>query len=259
MIRIISIITSQYIPAGRTLHWSTDNTEFIYVEAFTSLQANWNNSHATLYAEDCLFTQGLALHNSSPSSASIRAIRLQVEQKIASRLASNVSSLQSAETALLKELFSPLFLDHSQIAETEELASRLFKTWSFLTSPGVEPFPVGLHGQMDPRLIKVNRYLRSHCEETISLQQLADLIQCNPVYLSNMYSKVFHISPMKHVQKMKMEKAKKLLLSTNMSVREVAQRLGYISPSQFSDLFKRHNGVTPLLFRRNSRLIDHDR
>lgn len=258
IIRIVSIISNEYIPAGRTLQWPVVHTDFIYLEALDSLQASWNNTHSTLHREDCLLAQSVALHNSRPDVATIRAVRLQGGLERSHPIGSVVSRLQPAEVALLKEIFAPLFQDPSRIAECEDSISHLFQEWFNPILPGADQFP-HLHGQMDPRLIKVNRYLRNHCEEAITLQQLADLIQCNPVYLSNMYSKIFHISPIQHLQKMKMENAKKLLSFTDMNVGEVSQRLGYASPSQFSDLFKRHYQVTPLQFRRNSRLMDHDR
>lgn len=261
MVRFISIVTNEYIPAGRTVQWYAANTEFIYVEALDSLQVDWGTSNVTLHADNWLLAQRLTVHNSSSTNASIRTVRFQVEPDVSYRLITVISRLQAREAASLMELFSPLFYDRSRIEEIEVLAGHLFEGWcNDILSKDVHTLtPPDLHGQIDPRLIKINRYLRNHCEEVITLQQLADLIQCNPVYLSNMYSRVFHISPIKDLQKMKMEKAKKLLHSSDMSVGEVSQRLGYISASQFSDLFKRHYGVTPLLFRRNSRMTGHDR
>lgn len=101
-----------------------------------------------------------------------------------------------------------------------------------------------LNSPIDPRLIKINRYLRSHCEEALTLHQLADLIGCNPVYLSNMYARVFQISPMKYLQKLKMEWAMKLLSTTDLSIKDVSHRPGYQSASQFADLFRRYHAYS---------------
>lgn len=108
-----------------------------------------------------------------------------------------------------------------------------------------------LAGKIDPRLIMVNRYIREHYHLPLTLTDLADTIQCSPTYLSNTYSKVFNISPIKHLQNMKMEKATGLLQHLGISVSEIAKQLGYVSNSQFSELFKRYHGKTSSEYRRH--------
>lgn len=104
-------------------------------------------------------------------------------------------------------------------------------------------------GKIDPRLIIINRYIRENYYKEITLTVLAELICCNPVYLSNTYSKVFQISPMKYLQDFRMRKAKKFLTKTDMPVNKIANQLGYISNSQFNNLFKRYFNITPTQFR----------
>lgn len=109
-------------------------------------------------------------------------------------------------------------------------------------------------GFIDQRLIFINRYIRKNYQNPLTLQLLAELIQCNPVYLSNTYSRIFQISPMKFLQKYRMEKAKELLLKSDLSVGELANQLGYISASQFTEIFKRHYLVTPRQYRYDHKL-----
>lgn len=259
IINIISIIPQLYIPSGRTLQWFSANKELVYIEALGSLQLSLDTLNVKLQSGDCILAQRLHLYNFNYTPTSIRSIKFQVEQESLLFDPPIVSSFHHKEAMLLKGLLSPLFCDHSEIAEMEVLVGDLFQEWAnSIFSESKRLFPA-LYGQIDLRMIKVNRYLRNHHEEVITLQQLADLIQCNPVYLSNTYSKIFNISPIKHLQKMKMTKAKALLNLTDMSVQKISQQVGYISASQFSDLFKKHHGVTPIQFRRNSRQIYHDK
>lgn len=104
-------------------------------------------------------------------------------------------------------------------------------------------------GSMDKRLILINRYIRNNFQKPLTLQVLADLIECNPIYLSNTYSKTFRIPPMKFVQQLRMKKAKELLITEDLTVGEIANMLGYVSGSQFSELFKKYYHVTPSQFR----------
>lgn len=104
--------------------------------------------------------------------------------------------------------------------------------------------------KIDSRLIMVNRYIRKYYSDPITLDKLADLIGCNPVYLSNTYSKVFKISPIKHLQVIRMKKACDLLTETNLVISEIASKLGYYSVSQFGVFFKRQFGHTPKEYRK---------
>ncbi|GBF75044.1 hypothetical protein PA598K_03423 [Paenibacillus sp. 598K] len=115
--------------------------------------------------------------------------------------------------------------------------------------PYKESPPAARSTPLDKRLITVHRYIRSHFQQSLSLQQLSDLIACNPIYLSNTYSKVFRVSPMKHIQNLRMEKAKELLVADERNIREIAQSLGYFSASHFSELFKKYYQMTPSQYR----------
>ncbi|CAM4527953.1 helix-turn-helix transcriptional regulator [Paenibacillus xylanexedens] len=107
------------------------------------------------------------------------------------------------------------------------------------------------NGKIDKRLIFVNRYIREHYKEPLTLQLLSELIKCNPIYLSNTYSRVFKIPPMRFLQVYRMKKAQQFLLETNLSICEVAEMIGYVSYSQFNEIFKKYYNVTPGQYRIN--------
>lgn len=107
-----------------------------------------------------------------------------------------------------------------------------------------------LEGKIDPRLIWIHRMIRHRYQEQFTLEVLAERLQCNSVYLSNTYTKVFKVSLMQHLQITRMKKAKQLLEETNLSISEITQCIGYISKSQFASYFKKHVGLTPSKYRR---------
>lgn len=106
-----------------------------------------------------------------------------------------------------------------------------------------------ISGKMDKRLIYINRYIRKNYSNYVSLHDLADLINCSPSYLSNSYSHVFNISPIKHLQALRIEKAKKLLISGDENCSDIAYLIGYSSLAQFSTIFKKVTGFSPLNYR----------
>ncbi len=110
--------------------------------------------------------------------------------------------------------------------------------------------------KFDIRLLLIHRYIRKNYNKPLTLSYLASLIKSNPVYLSNTFSKVFRISPMKFLQSVRMKKALEFL-NTNMSVKNVAHAIGYISTSQFSEVFKRYYKQTPQEYRKNRIISDY--
>ncbi|EFM11987.1 transcriptional regulator, AraC family [Paenibacillus curdlanolyticus YK9] len=95
------------------------------------------------------------------------------------------------------------------------------------------------------RLIIINRYLRNHYYRPITLDDLASLIGCNSVYLSNTYSKVFNISPIQYLQKIRMQKAREFIHDHSLSISDISRKVGYVSSSQFCTIYKKHFGMTP--------------
>lgn len=103
--------------------------------------------------------------------------------------------------------------------------------------------------ELDPTLIKIHRYIRKNYNKPITLQDIATVFSYNPVYLSNTYSKVFKISPMTHLQSIRMERAAYLLINTNKSIRKISVEVTYSSLSHFSSIFKKYHGFSPRKYR----------
>lgn len=99
--------------------------------------------------------------------------------------------------------------------------------------------------QVEQRVASVYHYMLTHCEKPLTLQELSHLAGCHPVYLSNMYSRVYQVSPMQHLQQIRMSKASVYVRSTKMKIKEIALSLGYVSSSQFGSIYKRYYGVSP--------------
>lgn len=110
--------------------------------------------------------------------------------------------------------------------------------------------------KIDARLLLVHRHIRNNYCKPLTLKGLADLINSNPVYLSNTFSKVFRISPMKFLQSVRMKKALEFL-NTDLPIKNIASFIGYISTSQFTDIFKRYYGQTPQEYRRQCILLNY--
>ena len=97
----------------------------------------------------------------------------------------------------------------------------------------------------------ITRYLQEHLAEEVSLSVLAERFHLNPQYISQLFKNEIGVGFLAYLTNIRMEKAKKLLLSTPLSVAEVAERSGYGDYRVFTKVFKKSEGVTPSQYRRD--------
>lgn len=82
-----------------------------------------------------------------------------------------------------------------------------------------------------------------------TVQHFADQLHVSPAYLSDMLRTLTGQNTQQHIHQVLLEKAKRLLLTTSLTVNETAFRLGFEYPQYFSRLFKSKTGLTPAAFR----------
>ena len=86
---------------------------------------------------------------------------------------------------------------------------------------------------------------------SLSLQQLSDELEINPAYLSREFSKYFdNLSFGDYIRKMRIEKAKMLMETTDYSLTEIAYLTGFSDQSHFNRIFKKQTGENPSVYRK---------
>jgi len=100
---------------------------------------------------------------------------------------------------------------------------------------------------------KVRQYLNLHYSENMSLKQIADKFHISRDYLSHLFKNSLNISPINYVINLRIGEAQMLLLNTNWSITEIANRVGYDNASYFNTLFKKVVGISPGEFRLHSK------
>ena len=93
------------------------------------------------------------------------------------------------------------------------------------------------------------KYMELHAAEGITVQQVADYAGVHRSYFSKVFSDQVGISPQKFMQKIRMEKAERLLRDSNATVTEIALSLGYPNLYTFTRAFKQYYNVSPLAVR----------
>lgn len=101
------------------------------------------------------------------------------------------------------------------------------------------------------KLIEAKELLSSRIEDPPTIVELSKLIGLNEYKLKKGFKELFGSTIFGFIHSNRMSLAKKLLLGTDKSAKEIAYEIGYSSPQHFSNAFKRKFGVTPKYVRNN--------
>lgn len=83
-----------------------------------------------------------------------------------------------------------------------------------------------------------------------TVKQCADILNLTPNYLSDLLKKETGKSTQEHIHNFVIEQAKNKLLSTTLSISEIAYKHGFENPAYFSKIFKSKTGMTPSVYRK---------
>jgi len=99
---------------------------------------------------------------------------------------------------------------------------------------------------------KASDYIAHNYAKPLTLEELADYVHLNPSYLSTLFSQTTGSSFKSHLNIVRIEKSKNLLTSTDYSLIEIANAVGFQDYSYFSKVFKKHIGMLPSQYRNNA-------
>lgn len=105
--------------------------------------------------------------------------------------------------------------------------------------------PVGLGNSLSKITILINEYIEEHFREPLSLMDIANALHFNQNYLATMYKKETGNTIGQTLKEVRLTHAKRLLVETDLSVREISKSVGYASPGHFSRVFQEQEGVQP--------------
>ena len=100
--------------------------------------------------------------------------------------------------------------------------------------------------QQQVNMINKARYrIREMLEGELSIQQLAEELGVSYSNFRKLFKEYTGLSPSTYQQDLRLQRAKELLTTTDLSVKEIAYRLNFESPDYFSSKFKAKMGVKP--------------
>ena len=100
-------------------------------------------------------------------------------------------------------------------------------------------------GVRHPKLSQVIQMMEAAIEEPISPADLADDVGMSTRQLERLFRRYLNRSPKRYYMELRLQKARNLLMQTDMSVINVALACGFASPSHFSKCYRAHYATTP--------------
>jgi len=85
--------------------------------------------------------------------------------------------------------------------------------------------------------------------DDLTLDDIARRVASSRRQLQRAYSEIGSTTFREHLTNVRMDRAAELLASSDLTVREVAHRVGYRQPAQFAKAFRRRHGVAPSAYR----------
>ncbi len=94
-------------------------------------------------------------------------------------------------------------------------------------------------------------YIEKNYHKDISLDDVSRKIGISPYYFSKLFKEDMGEGFVEYLTKIRIEKAKELLSTTEYSMKEICSMVGYADPNYFSRSFKKNVGVTPTEYKGN--------
>ncbi|MCI1773654.1 MAG: response regulator transcription factor [Paenibacillus lautus] len=103
---------------------------------------------------------------------------------------------------------------------------------------------------VNPNMDRLLEYIQDHYADPITLTGVARQFHFNASYLSSYFASYNGEGFSEYLNKIRLEKAMELLLTTELTISEISASVGYSDQSYFTKVFKKQTGVSPSQFRR---------
>ena len=102
----------------------------------------------------------------------------------------------------------------------------------------------------DPRVQAGIDFMNANLHRKIALAEIAILVNSSPTNLSHLFKEETGVTPIEYLIRLRMRKARELLMTTFLSIKQIMAAVGYNSKSHFARHFKKQIGVTPSEYRK---------
>ena len=127
---------------------------------------------------------------------------------------------------------------------------KTYQLMDFCQRSGEHHIPDGI----SPDVYKCMTYIREHTNESISIEDAAAHVNRSSSYMMKHFKSELGIQMGAYIMRCKLEEAKSLLTYSEKSLAEISSFLCFSSQSYFQNVFKKQYGVTPLQYRKQTKI-----
>ncbi|THE12508.1 response regulator [Bacillus timonensis] len=95
-------------------------------------------------------------------------------------------------------------------------------------------------------------YIDHHIKDEITQKEVAAHVHLNPSYFSVLFKEEVNLNFSEYITRRRIQHAKELLLSTKLTINEIADEVGYKTAKYFIKIFKEYENMTPTAYRKTN-------
>ncbi|MCA0893795.1 GlxA family transcriptional regulator [Microbulbifer agarilyticus] len=154
--------------------------------------------------------------------------------------AASVNALADVTVHLIRQLFGPSIASHVERNFSHEIR-RPFEEIAY--SEGA------VHLHPDEEIVQAQTWLKQHCSDDVKLSEVAKHFDMSVRSFNRRFKLATGQTPLQYLQSVRIDMARELLQSSNLSVNEIAEKVGYQDMGHFTALFKKFLSTTPSEYR----------
>jgi AraC-like DNA-binding protein len=163
-----------------------------------------------------------------------------VQERKAAYVAPLDASIVDAATRLMECLAQPGDADLLAPLVVDEILIRLLRS-----SIGPRVAQMGFAESTVHRVAKAISWLRANFSQPVKVEELAELVHMSVSSFHEHFKSITSMSPLQYQKVLRLQEARRLMLSAMTDAAAASQRVGYLSASQFSREYSRFFGSAP--------------
>lgn len=180
-------------------------------------------------------------------------LHLDMESKTENLLKSIPTFTNAIDYSVLEECFTEIIKIYEDGEKRQLLIqSKIFELFDLISEQNNTNERINnIKSGITPETIRdAVDYINENYSENITLKSIAEHANFSPIYFHKMFTAYMGMTPHAYLSKKRLETAKLMLLTTELSMSEIVEKCGFSSNSYFDFHFKKEFGITPSDFRK---------
>lgn len=240
------LVTDEY-----TSKFNTDDSYYMYYIENGSMFVTLNKKMFTLTKNDLLLVKKYV--DVSFSTTTVKMYVVEFDGKLTSDYLEAIGNLASPGISMID--FSGIIMFFLRLKELSlyDVRNEVYISFN-LEAILVEMYSRIHYGndKENPRnyaVLQALFYIERNVESKIRLNDLCEFVGYSVYHFSRLFKNEVGMSPYEYIIKFRLDLAKHLLITTNLSVREISRKCGYANEVNFYNIFKKNFDITPRKYR----------